>query len=204
MHLGTGTTIAGRYRLEGLLATGGMGEIWVAHHEQLDTRVAIKFMSEQLPRATDANPGLPASLNGFFERALARVPAERFQSGGAMAYEFALLVARHFGLPEPPGDVLQSNSLHHTPAGGGRLAGSGAAPAMPAAADPPTATELTASTATELTATAPLDDWIVPGAESIGTQSIGTPAQPSELRRRGRWTSLWAALAGAIAAGALV
>ncbi|MBW2452877.1 MAG: serine/threonine protein kinase [Deltaproteobacteria bacterium] len=43
-----GTVIAGKYRLERLIARGGMGEVWHAQHLQLDAPVAIKFMDERL------------------------------------------------------------------------------------------------------------------------------------------------------------
>lgn len=44
MELVPGTVIAGRYRLERLLASGGMGAVWVARHTTLGTDLAIKFM----------------------------------------------------------------------------------------------------------------------------------------------------------------
>ena len=50
-RLREGTVIAGKYRLEHLLARGGMGVIWVAEHLQLEERVAIKFMDLTLPDA---------------------------------------------------------------------------------------------------------------------------------------------------------
>jgi hypothetical protein len=43
-----GRVIAGRYRLERVLAQGGMGCVWVGHHLQLDVGVAIKLMTPQL------------------------------------------------------------------------------------------------------------------------------------------------------------
>ncbi|NUO52381.1 MAG: serine/threonine protein kinase [Polyangiaceae bacterium] len=43
-----GLVVAGRYRLEQPLASGGMGSVWVATHLGLDARVAIKFMSEEI------------------------------------------------------------------------------------------------------------------------------------------------------------
>jgi serine/threonine protein kinase len=49
-----GTLIAGRYRLERALAQGGMGCVWVARHLQLDTEVAIKFMTPQFAASADA------------------------------------------------------------------------------------------------------------------------------------------------------
>lgn len=48
------TVIAGKYRLERVLASGGMGAVWVARHLQLDEPVAIKFMSAQLPAVAEA------------------------------------------------------------------------------------------------------------------------------------------------------
>lgn len=44
MELVPGTVIAGRYRLERLLASGGMGAVWVAQHVTLGSELAIKFM----------------------------------------------------------------------------------------------------------------------------------------------------------------
>ena len=39
--------IAGKYCLEGQLATGGMGSVWVARHLDLDVPVAVKFMGPE-------------------------------------------------------------------------------------------------------------------------------------------------------------
>ena len=41
---GAGLIIAGKYQLLRLLGTGGMGEVWVAHHLDLDIDVAVKFI----------------------------------------------------------------------------------------------------------------------------------------------------------------
>ncbi|MDC3956135.1 serine/threonine protein kinase [Polyangium jinanense] len=47
MLLAPGTVIAGRYRLERPLASGGMGSVWVGRHVTLQTDVAIKFISTE-------------------------------------------------------------------------------------------------------------------------------------------------------------
>jgi eukaryotic-like serine/threonine-protein kinase len=39
--------IAGKYRLEGQLAEGGMGSVWIGHHCDLDLPVAVKFMGPE-------------------------------------------------------------------------------------------------------------------------------------------------------------
>src|SRR5687767_9783085 len=39
-----GKLLAERYRLESLLAEGGMGQVWVARHLSLDVQVAVKIM----------------------------------------------------------------------------------------------------------------------------------------------------------------
>ncbi|XYI00434.1 protein kinase domain-containing protein [Sorangium sp. So ce1128] len=44
MHLGAGSVLIGKYRLERPLSRGGMGSVWVARHLQLGTPVAVKFM----------------------------------------------------------------------------------------------------------------------------------------------------------------
>lgn len=42
-----GELVAGQYRVESLIGTGGMGTVWSGHHETLGTRVAIKFIKPQ-------------------------------------------------------------------------------------------------------------------------------------------------------------
>jgi len=46
-----GKVVAGRYRLERPLASGGMGALWIARHLQLDVPVAVKFILDEV-RAT--------------------------------------------------------------------------------------------------------------------------------------------------------
>ncbi len=42
--VGPGDRIAGKYRVDGVLGVGGMGVVVAATHEQLDTKVALKFL----------------------------------------------------------------------------------------------------------------------------------------------------------------
>jgi len=43
-RLHPGASIGGKYRLESLLARGGMGAVWRARHIELGAQVAIKFV----------------------------------------------------------------------------------------------------------------------------------------------------------------
>jgi serine/threonine-protein kinase len=49
-----GMTIAEKYRVERLVAAGGMGAVLLAHHEVLDRRVAIKLMRPELASHREA------------------------------------------------------------------------------------------------------------------------------------------------------
>jgi eukaryotic-like serine/threonine-protein kinase len=55
MNLASGLVIAGKFRLEKRLASGGMGALWVARHLQLDVLVAIKFMDPSHAHSTLAH-----------------------------------------------------------------------------------------------------------------------------------------------------
>lgn len=48
-----GVIIAGKYRLEKPLASGGMGSVWVARHLELDIEIAIKFMGADLASTSE-------------------------------------------------------------------------------------------------------------------------------------------------------
>ncbi|WP_437994344.1 protein kinase domain-containing protein [Sorangium sp. So ce145] len=52
--LAEGSVVAGRYRLERMLARGGMGSIWVARHLQLDATVAVKLMAPEYAASSTA------------------------------------------------------------------------------------------------------------------------------------------------------
>ncbi len=49
-----GMVISGKYRVEKLIAAGGMGAVLQAHHEVLDQRVALKLMRPELASNTEA------------------------------------------------------------------------------------------------------------------------------------------------------
>ncbi len=48
MAITEGAIIGGKFRLERQLAQGGMGSVWVARHQLLDTDVAVKFMDPSI------------------------------------------------------------------------------------------------------------------------------------------------------------
>src|SRR3954464_6715099 len=49
-----GIVVGGKYRVGPLLGSGGMGTVWLSHHEQLGTRLAIKFIRPQFAERPDA------------------------------------------------------------------------------------------------------------------------------------------------------
>jgi serine/threonine protein kinase len=50
----TGQTIAGKYRLNRLLGTGGMASVWSATNVFTEREFAIKFMLPQVARTPEA------------------------------------------------------------------------------------------------------------------------------------------------------
>src|SRR5882757_7035941 len=49
-----GQVVGGKYRVGKLVGSGGMGTVWVGSHEQLGTRLAIKFIRPQFAERPDA------------------------------------------------------------------------------------------------------------------------------------------------------
>lgn len=56
--LGAGMIIAGKYRLDKLLASGGMGDVWVATNLVLESKVAIKVLTRTLVQSQEATTRL--------------------------------------------------------------------------------------------------------------------------------------------------
>jgi eukaryotic-like serine/threonine-protein kinase len=54
LKLGTGMVIAGKYRLETLIGSGGMGEVWVATNLLLESKVALKVLLRSLVQDQEA------------------------------------------------------------------------------------------------------------------------------------------------------
>jgi serine/threonine-protein kinase len=49
-----GQVVAGKYRIDSVIGEGGMGYVVVAHHLQLDTKVAIKLLRAELASNVEA------------------------------------------------------------------------------------------------------------------------------------------------------
>ena len=47
MRTEPGLVIEGRYELTSLIATGGMGQVWKGHDQELDREVAVKVLREE-------------------------------------------------------------------------------------------------------------------------------------------------------------
>jgi nitrous oxidase accessory protein NosD len=89
-----GTRIAGRYVLEKVLGSGGMGEVWRATDEQLERAVAVKVMLDQ-----HADPGR-------FQRE-ARIAAQLQHPGITVVHDFGT----HHGLPFIVMELLHGQDL---------------------------------------------------------------------------------------------
>jgi serine/threonine protein kinase len=74
-----GMTYGGRYKLESLIATGGMGEVWQARDEIILRSVAIKILKQEYM-------GDPGFLERF--RTEARLAAMVNHEGIANVYDY--------------------------------------------------------------------------------------------------------------------
>jgi serine/threonine-protein kinase len=66
-------------------------------------RIFDRILREDLPRIRDSRPELPAAVDAFFERALARDPAARFGSARELAEAFRAAVATCAGARDDDG-----------------------------------------------------------------------------------------------------
>ena len=48
-----GVTLSGRYRLQRLIATGGMGQVWEAVDSRLGRRVAVKVLKAEFSQDSE-------------------------------------------------------------------------------------------------------------------------------------------------------
>ena len=70
-----GTIVAGKYRIDQVLGSGGMGVVVAATHLQLGTPVALKFMHEQMTQNASVVERVETYLG------TARTPSERWPGG---------------------------------------------------------------------------------------------------------------------------
>ena len=103
------TMLTGRPPFEG----AGSGELIVSH------------MREAPPLAASRVPGMPPVIDHIIQRALAKDPAQRFQSMAEMVQALAAAEATLFGFTPPPGSLqpyvgAPGSSPPYAPAGGSR------------------------------------------------------------------------------------
>lgn len=78
-ELSSGTIVAGRYRVERLIGKGGMGIVYLAIHESLQRKVALKILRPEI--------GMIESLKARFE-VEAKAASRLNHSGTAVIYDF--------------------------------------------------------------------------------------------------------------------
>lgn len=100
-----GLVLEGRYELDSLIATGGMGEVWKGHDQELDRVVAVKVLREEY-----------AGDDGFLKRfrAEARHTAALSHDAIAGLYDYGELDGRAYIVMElcpgrPLSDIIEEN-----------------------------------------------------------------------------------------------
>jgi serine/threonine-protein kinase len=94
-----GSLVGGKYRVGPLLGSGGMGTVWLGRHEQLGSRVAIKFIRPQFAERPDARRRFEIEA-----RAAASVDSKH----AVKVYDYGLTDA---GLPYIVMEYLEGESL---------------------------------------------------------------------------------------------
>jgi serine/threonine-protein kinase len=94
-----GSIVGGKYRVGPLVGSGGMGTVWLGHHEQLGTRLAIKFIRPQFAERPDARRRFEIEA-----RAAASVDSKH----AVKVYDYGLTDA---GLPYIVMEYLEGESL---------------------------------------------------------------------------------------------
>ena len=90
MSLNSGAVLSDRYRLQRLIATGGMGQVWEADDSVLDRRVAVKILKPEF--SSD-----PEFVDRF--RSEAKVTARISHPGIATVYDYGQITDPASGSP---------------------------------------------------------------------------------------------------------
>jgi serine/threonine-protein kinase len=94
-----GTIVGGKYRVERLLGSGGMGTVWAGVHVNLGTKVAIKFIRPQYASMEDARQRFEIE---------ARAAAKLHTVHAVHVYDYGVT---HDGLPYIVMEYLEGESL---------------------------------------------------------------------------------------------
>ncbi|HEV7823931.1 MAG TPA: serine/threonine-protein kinase [Mycobacteriales bacterium] len=108
MTAAAGAVLGGRYRLDGLVAAGGMGEVWRGYDQTLGRTVAVKLMHAQLSH----EPGFLARFRGE-----ARNTAALSHPGIATVYDYGEAGSRAYLVMQ----LIEGHSLADVLDGVGRL-----------------------------------------------------------------------------------
>jgi len=94
-----GSLVAGKYRVQRMIGSGGMGTVWEGIHEALGTRVAIKFIKPAHAQAADARRRFEIE---------ARAAAKLSSKHAVHVFDYGV---NDFGLPYIVMEYLEGESL---------------------------------------------------------------------------------------------